>query len=304
MEENPGNREENHPRAVAKTKLVFVHAARTLTGIESRERRQKEKERRQKEKEAWEMERQRSRARVKLNIPKIERLAAEQGFAFRAPGHYSKLGMAPQSHLDSLADKMGRFHEEGIEYRLSFFFSGSNFDEWIGTINNPEYATAQERYSTLIGPICEALKDRIRAARRREFEDAVRAFKAELERWIRMDSTAFDGTCFSCGGTGQRTISYDYGTFEWCGSCSGSGNIGPEEAKMRLKPTDPRPWSRWEERLDAEVSPEAERVLGEKIKNGDLTLAGWTTNGSAVVCSIPETPSLFARIEEVRAEEG
>jgi len=73
---------------------------------------------------------------------------------------------------------------------------------------------------------------------------------------------------------------------------------------MRLKPTDPRPWSRWEERLDAEVSPEAERVLGEKIKNGDLTLAGWTTNGSAVVCSIPETPSLFARIEEVRAEEG
>jgi len=129
MEENPGNREENHPRAVAKTKLVFVHAARTLTGIESRERRQKEKERRQKEKEAWEMERQRSRARVKLNIPKIERLAAEQGFAFRAPGHYSKLGMAPQSHLDSLADKMGRFHEEGIEYRLSFFFSGSNFDE-------------------------------------------------------------------------------------------------------------------------------------------------------------------------------
>jgi len=119
-----------------------------------------------------------------------------------------------------------------------------------------------------------------------------------------MDSTAFDGTCFSCGGTGQRTISYDYGTFEWCGSCSGSGNIGPEEAKMRLKPTDPRPWSRWEERLDAEVSPEAERVLGEKIKNGDLTLAGWTTNGSAVVCSIPETPSLFARIEEVRAEEG
>jgi hypothetical protein len=46
MEENPGNREENHPRAVAKTKLVFVHAARTLTGIESRERRQKEKERR------------------------------------------------------------------------------------------------------------------------------------------------------------------------------------------------------------------------------------------------------------------